>query len=185
VPAGPPPAIAPDRAAWRRGDLDWVAELAARPDAVVLLTLAAAARRGRGRRPSGWTSLSVAAGAELPIVLLGTLAGASTFAAERRDYDGQLALAGLRDLRATGATCAGEAWVAVAIGNWHREHRFCPACGGATESDKGGHVRRCGGCGAEHHPRTDPVVIALVVDGDRVLLGRRASQAPNRLRTFL
>ena len=32
----------------------------------------------------------------------------------------------------------------------------------------------CPSCGAEHHPRTDPVVIMLVHDGDRALLGRQA-----------
>jgi NAD+ diphosphatase len=37
-----------------------------------------------------------------------------------------------------------------------------------------GHLRRCPSCGAEHHPRTDPVVIMLVHDGDRALLGRQA-----------
>jgi NAD+ diphosphatase len=37
-------------------------------------------------------------------------------------------------------------------------------------------------CGAEHHPRTDPVVIMLIVDAerDRVLLGRQASWPPRR-----
>lgn len=38
-----------------------------------------------------------------------------------------------------------------------------------------GHLRICARCGAHHHPRTDPVVIMLVEDGDRVLLGRQAS----------
>jgi NAD+ diphosphatase len=43
-----------------------------------------------------------------------------------------------------------------------------------------GHVRLCPACGAQHHPRTDPVVIMLVVDGDRVLLGRQPSWPPGR-----
>ena len=40
----------------------------------------------------------------------------------------------------------------------------------------------CPACGAEHHPRTDPVVIMLVVDAerDRVLLGRQPSWPPGR-----
>ena len=38
-------------------------------------------------------------------------------------------------------------------------------------------MRRCarkedGGCGTEHYPRTDPVVITVVHDGDRCLLGQ-------------
>jgi NAD+ diphosphatase len=39
---------------------------------------------------------------------------------------------------------------------------------------EGGLTRLCPNCGAEHHPRTDPVVIMLVTDGDRLLLGRQA-----------
>lgn len=74
--------------------------------------------------------------------------------------------------------------MSAVVGNWHRAHGCCPACGAATESGDAAHVRRCTACGAEHHPRTNPVTIALVVDGGRVLLGRRASQAPNRFTVF-
>jgi NAD+ diphosphatase len=59
--------------------------------------------------------------------------------------------------------------------NWHRRHRFCAACGAPSELGEGGLIRGCPRCGTHHHPRTDPVVIMLVTDGDRVLLGR----APN------
>jgi NAD+ diphosphatase len=67
--------------------------------------------------------------------------------------------------------------VAYAAGllNWHRRHRFCAVCGAPTTIGEGGEIRRCGRCGTEHHPRLDPVVIMLVVDGDRVLLGRQHS----------
>src|SRR5829696_6910514 len=43
-----------------------------------------------------------------------------------------------------------------------------------------GHLRHCPRCGAEHHPRTDPVVIMLVLRGDDVLLGRQPSWPPGR-----
>jgi NAD+ diphosphatase len=36
-------------------------------------------------------------------------------------------------------------------------------------------MRECPSCGRQHHPRTDPVVIMLVVDADRVLMGRGPS----------
>ncbi len=53
-----------------------------------------------------------------------------------------------------------------------------------TESEirEGGLLRVCPACGAEHHPRTDPVVIMLVVDSenDRVLLGRQPSWPDGR-----
>ena len=38
----------------------------------------------------------------------------------------------------------------------------------------------CDRCGTQHHPRTDPVVIMLVTDGDRVLLGRQSTWPPGR-----
>ena len=59
---------------------------------------------------------------------------------------------------------------------WHRSHRHCSACGVQTEAGRGGHVRICPACKAEHFPRTDPVAIMLILDGDRCLLGQ--SQGP-------
>jgi NAD+ diphosphatase len=69
----------------------------------------------------------------------------------------------------------------AALLNWHRRHRFCANCGQPTEIAEGGLVRSCPNCGAEHHPRTDPVVIMLVTDGsDRLLLGRQAAWPTGR-----
>ena len=61
--------------------------------------------------------------------------------------------------------------------SWHSRHMFCAVCGQPTFIARGGQVRRCrpreeGGCGTEHYPRTDPVVITVVHDGDRCLLGQ-------------
>ena len=57
--------------------------------------------------------------------------------------------------------------------DWHNRHGYCSVCGRPTEMGRGGHVRKCNdGCGAEHFPRTDPVAIMLVHDGDRCLLGQ-------------
>jgi NAD+ diphosphatase len=76
---------------------------------------------------------------------------------------------------------AGLAAYAAALVNWHRRHPRCSRCGAATEVVAGGMARRCPACGAEHFPRTDPVVIMLVTDGDaRVLLGRQPSWPPGR-----
>jgi NAD+ diphosphatase len=71
---------------------------------------------------------------------------------------------------------------ATAMITWHRRHRFCANCGHATEMAEAGFVRACPNCGAQHHPRTDPVVIMLVRDdaNDRVLLGRNANWPERR-----
>jgi NTP pyrophosphohydrolases containing a Zn-finger, probably nucleic-acid-binding len=62
--------------------------------------------------------------------------------------------------------------------DWHRRHGFCANCGVRTASASGGWRRDCTACGAQHFPRTDPVVIMLSVRGDRCLLGRQARFAP-------
>jgi NAD+ diphosphatase len=64
--------------------------------------------------------------------------------------------------------------------NWHRRTRFCSVCGAPTAPREGGEIRHCDRCGTDHHPRLDPVVIMLVVDGDRALLGRQHSWPPKR-----
>lgn len=62
--------------------------------------------------------------------------------------------------------------MARALAEWHRRHGFCAACGAASEITHAGWQRRCPACGAEHFPRTDPVVIMLVTRGNRLLVGR-------------
>ena len=56
--------------------------------------------------------------------------------------------------------------------NWHNRHKFCSVCGGANEPRRGGQKLQCISCGSEHFPRTDPVIIMLIYDGDRCLLGQ-------------
>ena len=55
---------------------------------------------------------------------------------------------------------------------WHQGHRFCSVCGHPTEPRRGGHVRSCPSCKAQHFPRTDPVAIMLISDGEHCLLGQ-------------
>lgn len=61
---------------------------------------------------------------------------------------------------------------------WHENHKYCGRCGGVTVSAEAGHCRQCTACGHRTFPRTDPVVITLILDGDRCLLGRQASWPP-------
>lgn len=73
---------------------------------------------------------------------------------------------------------------ARAIAHWHRRHRFCSVCGSRSEAQQGGHVRVCidPDCGAQHFPRTDPVVIMLITrsrgDSSECLLARQSQWMP-------
>jgi NAD+ diphosphatase len=75
---------------------------------------------------------------------------------------------------------AGLAAYLVALLNWHRRHRFCPACGSALLVADAGFSRTCHSCGAQHFPRTDPAVIVLVEHDGRALLGRQAGWPPRQ-----
>jgi NAD+ diphosphatase len=63
---------------------------------------------------------------------------------------------------------------AKAVLNWHARHGYCANCGAPTRVSAAGWRRECDVCKAQHFPRTDPVVIMLVVDGERCLLGRQS-----------
>ena len=117
----------------------------------------------------------------LELVLLGVDGEArAIFAADPGDdFPGERR--GLRDLAPVLSQADGGLLAhGVALLNWHRRHRFCSNCGAPSESREAGHMRQCPRCGAQHHPRTDPVVIMLVHDGDRAILGRQAHWPPGR-----
>ena len=88
------------------------------------------------------------------------------------------------DLRAVGPLLPHEegALLAYARGMvwWHSRHRFCGVCGHPTVSSDAGHRRDCTNpeCRTQHFPSTDPAVIMLIHDGDRVLLGRQKAWPP-------
>ncbi len=69
---------------------------------------------------------------------------------------------------------------ARALQHWHREYRYCAACGGALTYRRAGWLAHCDHCGREHYPRTDQAIIAAITDGQRLLLGRQASWARGR-----
>ena len=167
-----------DRAGDRRGDDDWVAAQRADPAARAVV----AGREGVHVTPGENARLALVpldqAGDGEPL-LLGLDDRGPIFAAEGEAS--RLSLLGLREAAATLPQAdGGLAAYAAALLGWHRRHRFCANCGAPTEVREAGHVRRCPSCGAEHHPRTDPVVIMLVLRGDEVLLGRQASWPPGR-----
>jgi NAD+ diphosphatase len=73
---------------------------------------------------------------------------------------------------------------AKSILHYHATHRFCARCGAETRSAAAGWRRDCPSCDARHFPRTDPVAIMLVVDGDHCLLGR-ARHFPEKMYSCL
>lgn len=128
-----------------------------------------------------WVSLGEA-DPDAPLALLGLIDDAPRFVSlSRIARDGP-------DQRMTtitrcGAMPAGDAATYAAarsLVDWHDRHRFCANCGRETTVRRSGWARFClkgsdghaGGCGAEHFPRTDPVVIMLAEYGDKVLVGR-------------
>jgi NAD+ diphosphatase len=174
-----------DRMGPRRTDAAWLADRRADPASRVVVATSDGVLVGPDGTPATVAVSEVPAGAET--VLLGVAPdGAAVFAADPGPERGaalrpEAALVGLRDVAAMSAL-ADANLLAHASGllNWHRRHRFCANCGHATDSVEAGYVRSCPNCGAQHHPRTDPVVITLVTDGDRVLLGRNANWPERR-----
>jgi NAD+ diphosphatase len=65
---------------------------------------------------------------------------------------------------------------AAHFANWINRTRYCGTCGAAMSLIDDGHKQACTNpqCAREEFPRTDPVVIALVIRGERCLLGRQA-----------
>ena len=68
---------------------------------------------------------------------------------------------------------AADASTAKGVIEWHRSHRFCSKCGAGSKMAHAGWRRECPECGAQHFPRTDPVVIMLITRGSKVLVGRQ------------
>ena len=62
---------------------------------------------------------------------------------------------------------------------WHKKYKFCSVCGSENQMKRGGQARKCTNCGSDHFPRTDPVIIVVVHDGDRCLLGQSRGRLQN------
>jgi NAD+ diphosphatase len=160
-----------DRAAERRLDDAWLKERRADPASRAVVA-------GPGGVALDGDRLARRPVPEGDVVLLGIEAsGAALFAVDEPDAE----LTNLRDAASVlPREEAGLAAYAAGVLNWHRTHPHCARCGARTAMAEAGFVRSCPVCGAQHHPRTDPVVIMLVLDGDRVLLGRQPSWPAGR-----
>jgi NAD+ diphosphatase len=198
-----------DRAPGLRADPGWLEARLASPSAVIipmwsgkcLVADAVADGGGAGAGPvrlARPAAAAVLAAAAEP-VLLGLAGDAAVFAVDLSglDEDEAVRLAGAAataDMRALypglRADTAAELAYARGLLHWHREQRFCGACGGGTDSREGGHLRVCRDCGKLLFPRIEPAVITLVeaprVAGapDRCLFGRHRGAPPGSFSTL-
>ena len=60
--------------------------------------------------------------------------------------------------------------------NWYKNNRLCGGCGAETVHDERERMLRCPVCGNLIFPRINPVVIAAVCSGEKLLLSRYAGR---------
>ncbi|HET6631706.1 MAG TPA: NAD(+) diphosphatase [Rhodanobacteraceae bacterium] len=196
----PPPntfaALALDRAAERRDDAGWLAQLE-RAAATRYLLLDPEGKLlvdPQQERPY-WLDATRRARllGDLPASLLGLSDGVAHFvvsldAAHARVLG--LPEAARLGLRAVGsrfdAFDAGLAAYATGLVQWQAATRFCSACGAPLRLTGAGHRAQCSGddCGRLHFPRTDPAVIMIVEHDGACLLGRQAGWPAGRYSTL-
>ena len=170
-----------NRASHRRLDADWLSARRADPRSRVILMSGLEVLVSTDDRPCTEVLTIERLGEPLPeeALFLGEEDDTAIFAADL----GRAAARSGRfvEVRTVGAWLSAKeaGWCAYAraLAFWHSRHRYCGACGGATVSVQGGHIRRCQICDAQHFPRSDPAVIVLVTHrhpehGERCLLGR-------------
>ncbi len=177
-----------DRAGHERDDGDWLAAHRAAPDTrfLPLWQLRGLMRPGAELAISWRGAAEIAPFAEAGAteVFLGILDGVAHFAIDVSAAGEHKADAPFQadgkwiDVRSAAMSAAGDQAAILAQSrsmiDWHARHRFCAECGQPSELRDAGYMRKCGGCGASHFPRTDPVTIMLVLDGaGNCMLGRQ------------
>ncbi len=191
-PALPPfTGMALDRASTERKDAEWISARLGNPGSRAITAGHEGVLVQDGDRSTpALARHAVPAGREGEPILLGLDGDTALFAVDldglapgdrSNAIDGNRVM-GLREAGALLAPAeAGLAAYVMALLNWHRRHGFCANCGHATDVAEAGYSRHCPRCGANHFPRTDPVVIMTVEHGDRLLLGRRTGWPAGRL----
>jgi len=159
-----------DRADHLRLDPERVAQLLAHADARLL----ALDRLDPVLDEAGALAWSALEGAEGELLFLGLEGEAPRFAPlVRVEEFGQRAWSVFRLLALMSDKDAAIWGAARSLNLWHNRHGFCGICGAATLHFRAGWGRKCSGCGAEHFPRVDPVVIMLAEHDGRVLVARQ------------
>jgi len=178
-----------DRGETQRRDEEWIAKTAQDPNSrflpmwgpKVLIT----EHSEHSVHDLGWLTMQdlKQAGINSTVMLLGMLDGTAYYAVDlsQQETAGEQ-LEGLNGYYFEDARTAAEQLLTgpdagiLAQGraqiNWHNRHGFCSVCGHETVVQRGGQKRVCPACKAEHFPRVDPVIICLVTDGERCLLGQ-------------
>jgi NAD+ diphosphatase len=165
-----------DRADHLRLDAERLAGLAAAADAR-LLRLAGLDPMLDADERLAWDALEAA---EEELIFLGLLGGAPLFAPVPRIEPGQRAWSVFAILGRMAPEDAAVWGAARSLIEWHNRHLFCGRCGAATRLFRAGWGRSCTGCGLDHFPRVDPVVIMLAERDGKVLLGRQPQYPPGR-----
>jgi NAD+ diphosphatase len=183
-----------DRAAGRRGDEAWLRSVQERQDSLVIpLWRDKCLVSGDGRE-----LVTIAAADESAApdegsapVFLGLDGEAGIFAVDLSVLDETAALrltgaSAVTDTRslftALGPQRAAALAYARGLLRWHRDQRFCGACGAPSQMQAAGHQRACtaAGCGRLLFPRIEPAVIVVVEapgPPPRCLLGRHRGAA--------
>src|SRR5579871_4280574 len=179
-----------DRASYQRSQTEWVAQKIADPDSLAMVLWNGKPmvenKDGKGSQIAyvrAELAGELAAGMER-LLFMGLWKETAVFALDMEGQtdpaDGPLeGLGRFEDLRMIALTLppadAAILATAKAMFEWRRRHRHCAACGERSEPADGGWKRVCPACKTEHFPRTDPVVIMLLANGERCLLGRQAA----------
>jgi NAD+ diphosphatase len=164
-----------ERVDFRRRDAAWIAERLADPASRLLPVWRLAVPVREGAAPAlVWTGCDVRPEQGPEPILLGVQGGRTHFALDVSAVGDPVAELGLAETsfpicaptrRASRRAKARSCSAGASPVDWHARHRaLLGVCGQPSCPGDAGHVRRCSApeCAAEH-PRTDPVVIMLVV----------------------
>ena len=162
-----------DRRANDRPNAEWVEAQRRRADARLVRIAGDAALLSGGRLVTEQDEQLA------PAVFLGLDAeDAPWFAARVEPCDGMRDLRSLAMEEALPPEQLGMLAQARSLLQWHERRSYCSNCAARLAFADAGYRRHCPGCGMDHFPRTDPVVIMVVRHQGSILLGRQSSWKP-------